>query len=111
MKSVKITTNKGMAYLIFSLISLILITAVIFISCGDSVSQDNQNANQNGENPFNDTESEPDTVWEYIFPEGMDGGGSSFTIAAPTTTWFFYTDIVRDEISGEVLDDAIYNRG
>jgi len=47
---------------------------------------------------------------EYIYPEDMDGGGEEFNIFTPTTTWFFYTSIVHDEMTGDVLDDAIYMR-
>ncbi|MCL2096356.1 MAG: hypothetical protein FWH10_05550 [Oscillospiraceae bacterium] len=95
------------------LISLTLVFALVLISCGDGSENNNNNGGNNG-NAGQDNNSgdfpNDEIIREYIFPEGMDGGGSSFTIAAPTTSWFFYTDIVRDEISGEGLDDAIYNR-
>ena len=106
MKFAKTKTGR-MVYFIFSLV--LISAAVLFISCGDSADPDDSGPNPNEENPvFTDPGSEPEK--EYVFPEDMDGGGSSFTIAAPTTSWFFYTDIVREEISGEALDDAIYNR-
>ena len=65
-----------------------------------------QNTNDGSPNP--ETDSSP-AEEEYIYPD-MNGGGSDFTFLNPSTTWFYYTDIVRDEMSGEVLDDAIYTR-
>jgi len=50
------------------------------------------------------------TAQEYIFPEDMNGGGADFTFLTPTTTWFFYTDLVFADPPEEVLDDAVYKR-
>lgn len=100
---------------------LLLILTVLFllpaiVSCGDKSGNDggNQNntgANQNGKDTDGGGETASDSAptEAYIYPQ-MDGGGADFTFLAPTTTWFYYTDIVKDEMSGEVLDDAIYTR-
>lgn len=52
------------------------------------------------------TEIEEET---YSFPE-IDLGGENFTLLNTTTTWGFYEHLDRESMTGEVLDDAIYNR-
>jgi len=45
---------------------------------------------------------------EYIFP-ALDCGEDDFTFLN-VIAWIFYTTIVHEEMTGEVLDDAIYTR-
>ena len=52
--------------------------------------------------------SQPDGG-EYIFP-ALDCGGGDFTFLNTSTDWGFYTDLVKEAVTGEVLDDAIYTR-
>ena len=44
-----------------------------------------------------------------MLPE-LDCGGKTLTILNPTTTWGFYTDIDKEEQTGDALGDAIYER-
>jgi len=100
---------------------LLLILTVLFllpavISCKDNSGNDNNNNTDENQNSQSDEKSDsgetpPDsaTTGEYEYPD-MDGGGRDFTIFAPSTTWGFYTDIVFDEMTGDILDDAIYKR-
>ena len=93
------------------LVLLSALTAALF-SCGDkSGGNTDQNSINNDQNIESNNTGENDSILadEYIYPQ-IDGGGVDFTFLAPTTTWFYYTDIVRDEMTGEVLDDAIYMR-
>jgi len=45
----------------------------------------------------------------YVFPF-LDCGEEDFTFLNITTEWDFYTVIVHEEMTGEVLDDAIFSR-
>ncbi|MBQ8508811.1 MAG: extracellular solute-binding protein [Clostridia bacterium] len=89
-------------------LSLILatLTAASAVSCGDS-----QTVTPSGDttaSPSGDTtpaETEP----AYAYPS-LNMNGEKFTILNSTTTWGFYTSIHFDEATGEVLDDAIYDR-
>ena len=91
----------------------ILLTCSVIFSCdggsggGNNPQNDARGAEENDESP--DTETIPAEEIKYIYPD-IDGNGADFTFLSPSTTWGYYTDVVRDEISGEVLDDAIYNR-
>lgn len=93
--------------LFFILTGLFLLSVII--SCGYT-SENNGNNGGNQTQTQDDAETFADSVpEEYFYPE-TDGGGADFTFLTPTTTWFFYTDVIRESISGEVLDDAIYMR-
>ena len=95
--------------LIFLTLTVLLICSVIF-SCNNNGNSKNDEIKTNDANADANIEADsPPPEDEYIYPD-IDGGGKDFTFLSPSTTWFYYTDIVRDEISGEVLDDAIYNR-
>ena len=119
-------SQKGILFLI--LIILLLLPAAV--SCqnnpgnngNSNAGQNNQNnqnnqSNQNNQNNQNEEKSDtagenpPDTApgWEYAYP-AADGGGRDFTFFSPIADWGYYTDIIRNEITGEILDDTIYNR-
>ncbi|MCL2815802.1 MAG: hypothetical protein FWD23_14500, partial [Oscillospiraceae bacterium] len=112
-------SKKRLAFLIIAVLLACFALAPVY-SCGGGSDGDGGNNNNNpADNPGGQTDAEigngdssPDSpaVQEYVYPEDMNGNGAAFKIAAPTTTWFFYTDIVHDEITGEILDDAIYTR-
>ncbi|MCL2774116.1 MAG: hypothetical protein FWD71_12300 [Oscillospiraceae bacterium] len=95
--------------MIFTVLFLLAMSASA-ISCNSNKSA-NGNNSQTGDNSASG-EAQSDTAAtteQYVYPQ-LDGGGADFTFLSPTTTWFYYTDIVRDTMDGEVLDDAIYNR-
>ena len=91
-----------------------LIIAVIFAyapiaSCSGDKNTGPEKNPQNTEGANSNSDDALPAAEEYVYPE-INGNGSDFRFLNTTTNWGFYTDIVRDEITGEVLDDAIYNR-
>lgn len=107
--------KKRIKYLLLTVLlicSIISMTSMIF-SCDNTGSPQNDapgaNNAESGGSDSNPQAEQSETEEEYIYPE-IDGGGKDFTFLSPSTTWFYYTDIVREQMSGEVLDDAIYNR-
>jgi len=110
---IKNINSKRIIFLFFAVL-FACITVFSVYSCGDKTgggdSGGTTNAADNQQNSETGTSDQNTPTTEaYIYPE-MDGGGKDFTFFSPSTTWGYYTNIVRDEISGEVLDDAIYNR-
>jgi ABC-type glycerol-3-phosphate transport system substrate-binding protein len=113
-KNIKNIKNKRIVFLILA----VLFTCSMFFSCGDSNngsggSQDNIENIQEGQMPETDlppAEAEEEYTLVYIFPDDMDGGGADFTFLTSAETWFYYTHLTREEITGDILDDAIYNR-
>ena len=96
--------NKRISLLIFSALFICLIIS----ACSNDGSQTEIPSVNDGISDF--AEDVTDVAEEeYIYPD-LDGGGVDFTFLSPSTTWFYYTDIVHEQMSGEVLDDAIYNR-
>lgn len=88
----------------------------VFFPASCSKAQTDGNAGPGGgENGGADTEnngSQNDPAAgeeEYIFPE-LDCGGADFTFLGITTTWDFYSSIVHESETGEILDDSIYAR-
>ncbi|MCL2774714.1 MAG: hypothetical protein FWD71_15410 [Oscillospiraceae bacterium] len=108
MKSKKFTKRK-----LFAAVTVLFLLAISVsaISCSSNNSHSNNNSNQTSGNSESGTQSDTaaTTEEEYVYPQ-MDGGGTDFTFLSPTTTYFFYTDIERDQMDGDVLDDAIYTR-
>ena len=99
--------------LLILLILTVLFLLTMIISCGDSGNSSNSDANpdnKSNDSPDSGADSDTEAAKEYVYPTDMKGGGRDFKIAAPETTWFFYTDIVHGEMTGEGLDDAIYTR-
>ena len=79
-------------------------------ACGDNGGDGQQNIMQEADTEQSDAGTDISVPEDdYIYPD-IDGGGSDFTFFSPSTTWGYYTDITRDEVTGEVLDDAVYNR-
>lgn len=94
---------------LLSIIIIILIVCSTIVSCGDS-SGNSQSSVQTTENGESGTNIDAPVVEEYVYPE-MDGGGADFKILnIPADTWFFYTDLVHEEMTGDALDDAVYTR-
>jgi len=93
---------------------LILIMPLLFSCAGKETGQNIKN-NDNDPAVINDggepaDANQPENSAEsYIFPE-LDCKGGDFTFLNTSTNWGFYTDIVREAMSGEILDDAIYTR-
>ncbi|MCL2774715.1 MAG: hypothetical protein FWD71_15415, partial [Oscillospiraceae bacterium] len=102
--------TKRILFTVFTALFLIAVS-VSAISCSSNNSNSGGSANQTGDNSASGTQADDaaTTEEEYVYPQ-MDGGGADFNILAPTTTWFFYTDITHDSMTGDVLDDAIYTR-
>ena len=98
-------------YRFLFLVLSVLITFNLIVSCGDN--SDNNTPQQNNQQNANSEDfiEEEDIVPEetYIYPE-LDGEGADFKIFNPTNTWFYYTDLVHEEMTGDILDDAIYTR-
>ena len=95
------------------LISMLLILILIFTSCGDKKDSgnksDDSNVNQTVNNDDSNADQPENPVDAYIFPE-LNCGGETFNILTVTTTWDFYTTIVHEAQTGEILDDTIYKR-
>ncbi|MCL2775817.1 MAG: hypothetical protein FWD71_21090 [Oscillospiraceae bacterium] len=100
-------TVKRILFTFFTVLFLLAVSASA-ISCK---SNNSNNINKTGDDAANGASADVSSTTEekYIYPQ-FDGGGADFTFLSPTTTWFYYTDVERDEMDGEVLDDAIYNR-
>ena len=96
----------------YATILLIFILAFSLLTAcgGESGGKAEKNPAGKNDAPQNQDSGESPEVYEYIYPEDMNGGGADFTFLSPTTTWFFYTDVVFDEMTGDVLDDSIYIR-
>ena len=98
---------KSIKRLLFMMLAVLFLLATV-ISCSKNNSGSGSNNNQTDASP-SDGGAAAATTEEYIYPQ-MDGAGADFRILAPTTTWFFYTAITHDAMTGDVLDDAIYTR-
>jgi len=92
---------------------LILIFALLFISCGDKSSGGDKGGGQSTDsNTTNANAGETqtqETAESYVFPD-LNCNGETFTFLNVTTTWDFYTTIVPEAQTGEILDDSIYKR-
>ena len=95
------------------LVALALLAAIISgcVSCGNAADEDLGTTEENvsGNDMTDTTEAEETTEEAYVLPE-LDCGGKTLTILNPTTTWGFYTDIDKEEQTGDALGDAIYER-
>ena len=80
-----------------------LILAMLLAACGNSaVSEDTSDANTDTQTSDSDDEA-------YKFPE-LDCGGDEFTILNPEEYWGMYTKLDFEQMTGELIDDAVYNR-
>lgn len=94
---------------------LLVILAVLFVcsaltSCGNN--SDDKAAAQDGTKQTDGGDSEgteAPTEDPYEYPD-LNGEGKDFKFLNPTNTWFYYTTLVHEEMTGEVLDDTIYQR-
>ena len=97
---------KRALFLIFTVLFLLAVS-LSALSCNSNNSGNNNGSQTDGTGETQAGSAE--TTEEYAYPQ-MDGGGADFIFLNPTTTWFYYTDLVRESMDGEVLDDAIYTR-
>ncbi|MGN1127829.1 MAG: hypothetical protein ACI4T6_02610, partial [Candidatus Flemingiibacterium sp.] len=85
---------------------LALCLTLLAVSCGSTAVQtDDSKAADSTEAP----QTSPETEYQYEYPQ-LNCGGEDFTILNTSTTWGFYTYLDFDELTGETLDDAIFNR-
>lgn len=95
------------------IVSALLLTALLAgcVSCGNDTGGTTDSTNEKVPgNDMSDTGmSDEVTTEEYVYPP-LDLDGAVLTILNPTTTWGFYTDIDREEQTGDALGDAIYER-
>jgi len=94
------------------LISIVLILFVsVSIITGCSQNSKDEEFQKDTDISETNTESEIDLppAEEYIYPD-IDGEGSDFRVLNGKNEWGFYTDLVHDEMTGDVLDDVIYMR-
>jgi len=95
-----------------SIFFIFVLCTALLMSCNNqeankpAVAAENADANIEKNNQAEPNNNENDS---YIYP-ALDCGEEDFTFLNVTTTWDFYTTIVHDEMTGEVLDDAIYSR-
>lgn len=85
-------------------LALLLLLISLLASCADSSQA--SSADKPDSTETTQPESEEET---YAFPS-IDLGGEDFTLLGTTTAWNFYEALDRESMTGEVLDDAIYNR-
>jgi ABC-type glycerol-3-phosphate transport system substrate-binding protein len=92
---------------------IVFMTILLFTACNASEEKQQQTTaapNAASENDSGNIQEESDSGKNlYDFP-ALDCGGEDFTFLNVTTEWDFYTAIVQEEIQGEALSDAIYNR-
>ncbi|GHV15449.1 hypothetical protein FACS1894219_12330 [Clostridia bacterium] len=96
---------KKRSFIAFTIMCLLIVS---FYSCADK----NIGTDKNETQPVNsslDNSLPNTTATEYNYPE-FDGENSDFRFLNATTTWFFYTAIEQEEMTADVLDDAIYTR-
>jgi len=84
-----------------------------FVSCandsGDLAKEGGQTPEANGGDGEDAPETPEPNGEPYIYPD-LDCNGGDFTFLNTSTDWGFYTDIVLESVTGEILDDAIYGR-
>ncbi|MCL2774713.1 MAG: hypothetical protein FWD71_15405 [Oscillospiraceae bacterium] len=104
---------KRILFIFFTFLFLLAMTSSIF-SCnsGNSGNGNNNSNNQTGDNSASGA-AQPDsastTEEPHTYPQ-LDGGGADFKIFTPINTWFYYTAIDHEQMTGDALDDAVYNR-
>ena len=102
---------KNKLFLLFiSFIIISLISLISLESCSENKSRpsnpNNDLSREQSQNKDGSGSLESDA---YEYPE-INGGGADFKFLTPTTTWFYYTNLVFEEPQGEILDNAIYTR-
>lgn len=100
---------------ILLLIFTVLLSLTVIASCGGNNAGSNNDNTSNSQNDQQEVENNGQGAEEapleetYIYPE-LDGEGADFKFFNPQNNWFYYTDIVHEEMTGDQLDDAIYTR-
>lgn len=84
------------------IISLFLLAAILLASCG----QTGENIITSGNDVSDETTAAEDP---YDYPE-LDCGGEEFTILNAENFWDMYTFLDFEQMTGEVIDDAVFNR-
>ncbi|MCL2774502.1 MAG: extracellular solute-binding protein [Oscillospiraceae bacterium] len=98
-----------------ALIVICVMVSQLFLSCNSANAgkKDIQTTTAAGDvngNAASETAAESDSgETDYVYPN-LNCNGEDFNILNTTTTWGFYTDLVHESMTGEVLDDAIYTR-
>lgn len=88
------------------LLPLAMSLALLTVSCGNSSGQ----ADSGQTTSSSETVQTPaETEFQYDYPK-LDCGGEDFSILNTSTNWGFYTYLDFDELTGETLDDTIFNR-
>jgi len=106
---------KNIKRILFLVLTLMFLCAAV-TACGDGKTPDSNTGNtdsaggerQNGES--NDAgSSDANTGGEDNYPD-IDGKGKDLLILNPINDWGFYCYMDFEEVPGDVLDSAIYNR-
>ena len=94
-------------------IFLLILTFTFIISSCNGNSPEKPRENQSGDNLQADNpganENEDGETGKYIFPE-LDCNQETFTFLNIEPVWNFRTAIVTEELTGDLLDDAIHMR-
>ena len=84
-------------------ILLVMALLASIVGCGDNKTGGDETSAQNG------TTSDAETKSEYDYP-ALDCGGENLTILNPQNLWGMYTYLDHESMTGEIIDDAVYNR-
>ena len=84
-------------------ILLVIAMLASMAGCGGKETDSDDTSSQNA--VTTDAVTDP----EYIYPE-LDCGGDSFTILNLENVWAMYTFLDHESMTGEIIDDAVYNR-
>ena len=84
-------------------ILLVIAMLASMAGCGGKETDSDDTSSQNA--VTTDAVTDP----EYIYPE-LDCGGDSFTILNLENVWAMYTYLDHESMTGEIIDDAVYNR-
>jgi hypothetical protein len=97
--------------LVFSLVAASVFSAVLLAACGGKDTNEIKSGDLAGplEGGGEINAAQDAAGDDYIFPE-LNCGGEIFNILNVTTNWDFYTVIVHESQTGEILDDTIYKR-
>ena len=84
---------------------LLLVMALLasMVSCGGNKTGGDEISSQDG--MTSDAVTDP----EYTYPE-LDCGGDAFTILNTENIWQMYTYLDHESMTGEIIDDAVYER-
>ncbi|MBP3918606.1 MAG: hypothetical protein J6I50_05485 [Clostridia bacterium] len=94
----------------FISVSLLMVMIAMQTACADSTVQnpkENDSQTQAVSEINSDTSAETEFVYQY--PE-LDCGGEDFTVLNASTTWGFYHYMDFETPTGEILDDAVFER-